>query len=166
MCKKYYEQKLYKNKKILNNCIICKKEFVHWCKKKTCSKECYKKLLSIITSKNENCGGETHFKRFKYNEISMDSSWEVDLAKWLDLKNIKWIRSKKLVFIWIDSGKKRRYHPDFYLPDFNVYLDPKNGYKVECDKKKLDYVMNNYDIKLFYGELDYIKNKIEEIMGV
>jgi len=46
----------------------------------------------------------------------MDSSWEVNIAKWLDINNIKWIRDRKINFIWTNiNGIKRRYYSDFYL---------------------------------------------------
>lgn len=45
-----------------------------------------------------------------------------------------WIRPKT-GFIWTDEGNK--YYPDFYLPDYDVYLDPKNSYLQLKDKVKI-----------------------------
>ena len=88
----------------------------------------------------------------------MDSSWEVELAEWMDNEGIVWIRDKGIFFKWIDKeGKVRRYHPDFYLPDYDLYLDPKNDYILEQDQYKLDYVINEYNIKLIYGSVFKIK---------
>jgi hypothetical protein len=73
----------------------------------------------------------------KNNEIIiLDSSWEEALAIRLDEININWIRPKE-PFIYIDkNNKNRNYFPDFYLPDFDIFLDPKNPfcYKVQIDK--------------------------------
>jgi hypothetical protein len=35
-------------------------------------------------------------------------------------------------FIWKDNtGNEHRYYPDFYLPEYDVYLDSKNDYLIE-----------------------------------
>lgn len=58
--------------------------------------------------------------------IMLDSSWEELLAIRLDLLNINWIRPTTPLY-WINkSGEKRRYFPDFYLIDYDIFLDPKN----------------------------------------
>lgn len=67
--------------------------------------------------------------------VMLDSSWEEILAKRLDELNINWIRPNPIK--WVDMlGKNRNYFPDFYLTDFDLYLDPKNRYacKVQADK--------------------------------
>jgi hypothetical protein len=70
-----------------------------------------------------------------YKDIWFDSKWEVTVAKSLDENNIKWTRPK-VGFVWTDDGKK--YYPDFYLPEYDVYLDPKNPYLMIKDKPKID----------------------------
>lgn len=93
----------------------------------------------------------------------MDFSWEVELAEWLDLNNIKWIRSRKICLFWKDEGGGlRRYYPDFYLPDYNVYLDPKNKYLQEKDKYKLDNIRSQ-NIRLLSGYLEDIKKDLSNI---
>jgi hypothetical protein len=141
-------------------CVICDSNF--FTRKKTCSKECHAKLVSINSSSNPNCGGETNYKRYIYNDILMDSSWEVDLAKWLDSQNIKWIRDKKVYFTWKDStGKTKRYHPDFYLTDLDIYLDPKNKFLMEKDKEKLDFVRKEYKVTILAGKTKEIIKELQ-----
>lgn len=142
-------------------CIICNNDFETKNKNaKTCSKECYSYLLKQNSRNNPNCGGETNYKRYLYKDIGMDSSWEVELAKWLDEKNIKWIRSRKICLFWKDeSNNLRRYYPDFYLPDYNLYLDPKNKYLQEKDKFKLDNIRSQ-NIIVLSGYLEDIKNNL------
>ncbi|KKL80525.1 hypothetical protein LCGC14_2003920, partial [marine sediment metagenome] len=53
-------------------------------------------------------------------EIILDSSWEVQLAKSMDYFDVLWERPKLMRLL---DG--RSYTPDFYLIDFDVYLDPK-----------------------------------------
>ena len=71
-----------------------------------------------------------------YNGISMDSTWEVEFAKRLDFIGVEWNRPKPL--IWLDeSNKKHHYFPDFFLPKYNVYVDPKNPYAFRVQSKKI-----------------------------
>lgn len=147
-------------------CEICKKEFddLQLKPKKTCSEDCYRLLVSKNSSSNPNCGGESNYKKFYYKNIFMDSSWEVEIAKFLDEKNIKWERSHKLVFKWTDDKKrKRRYHPDFYLPEFDIYLEPKNKFLLERDALKLKRVIEENGITLIYGLKDFILDEIKRI---
>ena len=91
-----------------------------------------------------------------YKGVLLDSSWELAMAERLDELGIQWIRPKPVK--WVDSdGKTRHYFPDFYLPEHNLYLDPKNpqAYKVqkskiECLKKQLTnliIISTIYEIK-------------------
>lgn len=151
-------------------CVMCKSEFVKNIKHKngnykTCSDKCYSNLVSQWTRNNPNCGGKLGYRRFPYKGYKMDSRWEVSLAKWMDDQNIKWDRSKKRhMFWWVDSeGNNRKYFPDFYLPDYGVYLDPKNAYYLKRDLPKLKYVIDTYGITLFYGNVNDIQNAIDKL---
>ena len=62
----------------------------------------------------------------------MDSSWEVKFAQWLDGKSIAWERPGPLPY---DDG--RCYFPDFYLPEFNLFVDTKNDFLIEHDTLKI-----------------------------
>ena len=154
-------------------CVVCSKIFSKKVNnnvdiKLTCSEECLSKLVSKRNSENPNCGGKLGYRRFKYNGFTMDSRWEVEIAKWMDSKKIKWYRSKKrYMFWWMDeNNNKRKYFPDFYLPTLDVYLDPKNDYYLKRDLPKLKQVIDKYKIKLFYGQVDDIKKNIDGMMVV
>jgi DNA-binding transcriptional MerR regulator len=81
-------------------------------------------------------------KGMRYKDIWFDSTWEVIVAKSLDESSIPWTRPKN-GFIWTDTG--RRYYPDFYLTDHDIYLDPKNDYliKKDCEKIQQACIRNN-----------------------
>lgn len=67
--------------------------------------------------------------------VKLDSSWEVALATRLDELDVRWHRPNAVR--WIDkNGIRRHYFPDFYLIDYNLYLDPKNpiAYNVQIEK--------------------------------
>lgn len=148
-------------------CEFCQIPFdvPYWLEKQTCSEECYKQLLSKKSRENPNCGGETNFYHYKYKGITMDSSWEVALAEFLDKKNVKWVRTHSMWFPWKDStGKIRRYHPDFYLPDFKLYLDPKNKKKLEDDMSKLSDVVKTHEIDLIVGEIKKFLRYLEQVL--
>lgn len=68
-----------------------------------------------------------------------DSKWEDALADRLDELNFKWIRPNPINYI-DKEGKNRKYFADFYLPDYNLYLDPKNSYAENCQRDKLEIV--------------------------
>lgn len=79
----------------------------------------------------------------EYNGIMLDSSWELALAKRLDQLGIKWTRPEPLK--WIDkSGIYHNYFPDFYLPDYDLYLDPKNPHAAKVQKNKLIMLFSQY----------------------
>jgi len=157
------ESKLKINGMYNLKCTICNENFLNKHKNiKTCGKKCYSKLLSKQSRENPNCGGETNYKKYIYKNVCMDSSWEVKLAKFLDLNNITWERSKKLVFLWTDiDNKKRRYHPDFYLPEYNLYLDPKNRFLMKKDQFKINQVIKENNIDLIFGSLDHIIRQLQ-----
>lgn len=107
-----------------------------------------KKLLSEKAIER-GFGGKNYRKTFEYNGVLLESSYELLLAKELDNNNIKWLRPKRLK--WVDeSGKQRHYTPDFYLPEYDIYLDPKNDYliKVDSEKVRLCSVQNNVAIHI------------------
>ncbi len=41
-----------------------------------------------------------------------------------------------------------RKKPDFYLQDYNVYLDPKNNYLQKKDKRKIELVIQQNNVRL------------------
>ena len=93
----------------------------------------------------------------EYKGILLDSSWELALAKRLDEIKIKWIRPEPLE--WIDEiGLSHNYFPDFYLVDYDIYLDPKNSHAINVQKKKLDIILNQYKNILILDTLEKCKN--------
>ena len=91
-----------------------------------------------------------------YSGVLLDSSWELALAIRLDDLNISWTRPDPVEYI-DDEGLTRNYFPDFYLPDYDLYLDPKNKYAYETQKKKIDILLTTMKNLIIITTLDECK---------
>lgn len=88
------------------------------------------------------------FKSKFAGKVYLQSRWELLVANELDSNNIHWCRPEYI--LWVDeSGKVRRYFPDFYLLDYDVYLDPKNDYLMERDGDKIDRAMTQNGVSIY-----------------
>jgi len=73
----------------------------------------------------------------EYNGILWDSMWEVYLAQRLDVLGVRYDRpTEGLPYIGQD-GREHNYYPDFWLPDYNTYIEVKNMFLFENDPKNL-----------------------------
>lgn len=58
--------------------------------------------------------------------VSCDSSYEKEVCELLELLNVKYEKSNNYKFYFHDkNGNKRAYFPDFYLPDFDLFVEVK-----------------------------------------
>jgi len=157
----------YINKHYKYNCKYCNKEFFtdkfpSW-SRKTCSKECATK--SSLNRSYNNGSRKTiyYFNKYINSIVVLESTWELKVAKLLDSKLIRWIRPESLT--WIDKkNKERQYYPDFYLNDYNLFLDPKNPYCMKLDKFKMEYIEKKVDIR--YGDIKYIIDIINNLKTI
>lgn len=79
-------------------------------------------------------------KKIKYKDIYLDSSWEVIVAKYLDSLNIIW-EKPTIGFNYIYDNNPHIYYPDFYLPQYDRYIEVK-GHKRQRDLAKWESVPN------------------------
>ena len=99
------------------------------------------------------------------SEVTMDSTWEVAMAKKLDELTIRWIRNDnmKLEYTTI-RGRKRRYIPDFYLPDYDLYIEVK-GYWTDAARHKMKDIEERNPGKILIleslAEIAEIKQKLD-----
>jgi len=161
--RRHFEKKF--SRVSFKSCKICNKLFTVRSSnpengRKTCSDECSQKA-SFAHRKYQNGKRKTiPYNNLTQGIVYLESSWELEIAELLDSLNIEWIRPKFIP--WIDSNnKKRLYFPDFYLPNYHVYLDPKNPYCMDQDKEKMEYITKM--IYIIYGELDHVKDYILKI---
>ena len=136
----------------LNQCKICGKDFWNKRKNKTCSKFCKCELLSRNQLAREYQGYSASRQVF-YKGIKLGSSFELMLARLLDKMNITWIRPAYINYITKDN-KQHKIFPDFYLPDYDLYIDPKNNYLINKDQSKffLSCSQNKIDTILLSSE--------------
>lgn len=117
-----------------------------------------RKYPSSYSSSNVN----GRVKKVTYKDTILDSQWEKDFAKWLDEKRIIWKRPNK-GFEYSYDGKQHIYYPDFYLPQFDIYIEVK-GYKRERDEYKWKSLSNL--IVLLSDDIKQIKDGTFDLSGL
>lgn len=110
-------------------------------------KEAVMKHKESYTSSNR---GRT--KQIVYNGVKFQGRWELAFYIWCNDNGISIVRNES----WFDYewNGKRKYNPDFYLPDLDCYVEVK-GYKTDRDQAKWDQFP--YHLKIIS------KNDIKEI---
>lgn len=128
-----------------------------------------KRELSEHAIRNE-LGGHTSKKCIYYKKkdgiiVYLQSSWEEKLAILFDDMKVQWHRPKYI--IWKDkNGTSHRYYADFYLPDYNLYFDPKNSFLRHKDKNKIECVEKQNNVKIIVLDLsDITKSNILRILN-
>jgi hypothetical protein len=112
-------------------------------------KEAVKSNPSSYSSSN--VSGRT--KTIEYNGFKLKGTWEYEVAKYLDENYIKWTNIIETPFEYEWEGEIHLYFPDFYLTDYDLYLEVK-GYERDRDREKWKVLDNLIIIK---------KKEIEEI---
>ena len=78
-------------------------------------------------------------------------------CKYADANKLTWLRNKKRFPYIKPDGKPSTYLPDFFVEDWNSYIEIK-GYETEMDKAKWDQFPKELTLKVLrkkeIGELD------------
>jgi hypothetical protein len=82
----------------------------------------------------------------EYRGVWLDSSWEVKFAERLNSLGVHWERPAPLEYC-DESGKRRKYYADFFLPGRNLYVEIK-GYHTPKSRQKMKAVMQEHMINL------------------
>lgn len=142
------------------SCKVCSKEFeLLWeHSRSTCSEECYSIYLGSKL-KGKTGGYRVDGNKWRgswYNDVWMDSSWELLFAMRLDELGITWKRDYSMCFEYQDKvGVTKKYHPDFYIPSIDKYVEVK-GYWTDEARYKVEQVSKQVDI-LIFDSLEVIK---------
>jgi len=90
-----------------------------------------------------NLGRETYL----YDEIGFRSTWEVNLAQYLDNIGVDW-EYECSSFQYVDMfGVSRAYWPDFYIPHLRTFIEVK-GFLSDKDAYKIKAVVKRYNLDL------------------
>lgn len=103
-------------------------------------------------------------KSYEYKGIRFISSYELRVAESLDENYIEWTRPSRLPYV-DDNGKHHHYTADFYLPYYDVYLDPKNDFLISnvnpvmgyTDSQKIQWVMQQNNVKVIVLDKDHLE---------
>ena len=128
-------------------CTICSSWFIGT--NKLCSITCRNKFFSLTAIKHKLGGNKNNRAHGWYDykfagTVWLESSYEYKVAKELDDNNINWTRPSFLYYNM--NNKQQRYYPDFYLNEFDVYLDPKNDYLIVQDHDKIQNVITQNNV--------------------
>ena len=118
-----------------------------------------KRKISLKMSIN-NKGGKS--KWYEVAGQKVQGTWERNCALKFEEKNIVWEKLKinQHTFQYEMNDKLRSYTPDFYLKEYDVYLEIKGHWWGE-DRKKMDIILEKYkDKKIVIVE----KEKYEKIL--
>jgi predicted nuclease of restriction endonuclease-like RecB superfamily len=92
-------------------------------------------------------------------EVLMDSTWEVAMAKKFDELGVKWRRDENMILEYRTvRNRKRKYIPDFYLPEYDLYVEVKGYWTDAARHKMVDVVERNNVEVLILESLDDIEN--------
>ena len=134
------------------------------------AKEKASEIMKLVVENNPESytsSNRGRVKQVEYDGLKFHGSWEVEFYKFCKSQNIQCERPKQhFPYEW--NGSTHSYFPDFFLPEFNVWVEIK-GYKTERDEAKwnqfpLKHVVimkdeiksiqrNDFDIHDFVGEL-------------
>jgi hypothetical protein len=156
--KKETSEKMFRSTEASKNTLIKKIKngfippFVKWAKSEIGRKILSQKRSDFLQNKSCQC------KKFEFNNgkrnIYVQGTWEKQFVEFLIKNNIKWDRTR------IFYDKVRTYTPDFYLPDFNCYIEIK-GWMRERDIIKMKKVLNEHYIDLRLVDSKKILNNLQ-----
>jgi hypothetical protein len=157
-----FPNRKYKSKaiKVTRICLYCNNEYetLSYKRKKYCSAACYSKCSGGFRMNS------TRKLRSFYKGFQMDSGAERRFAELLDSSAIVWTKNSTKFFEYQDfAGKTRKYYPDFFLPEYNGWVEIKGKYYARPeDSLKIQAVINEgLYCELIDGEHLHIPKFIE-----
>ena len=99
-------------------------------------------------------------KKFSYSspiagDIKVDGNWELVACRYFDALGLKWRRNKERFSYIRPDGKDSTYQPDFFVEDWNSYVEVK-GYETDLDRSKWNQFPNPLRVlrRKEIGEMD------------
>ena len=144
----------------------CKKLFFgeRWAYRKFCSNQCAMIVIGGKPTSPKASRGKAGIRNDISNSIYFYSRWEANIARLFNFLGIKWIHQPQSFNL-----NSQTYTPDFYLPDYNLYIEVKNfmwKYSKLRDEKfrklypqiKLELILKEEYLRLEKQYARYIKN--------
>lgn len=140
-------------------CCICQKWFPG--SRKVCdAKACrYENIKGKVGGFRPN---STRKHREFYNGFQMDSGAELSFAKLLDQHNIVWVKNSSKFFTYHES---RKYYPDFYLPDFDLWVEVKGKYYYNPDLDPHKWATLD-NLEVIWADQIRLPNKVAARIGI
>jgi hypothetical protein len=101
----------------------CGKIFLRerWRERKFCSNKCSMIIIGGRPTSPKAARGKAGIRKDINKTIYFYSRWEANMARLFNLLSIKWIHQPKTFDL-----SSQNYTPDFYLSDYDVYIEVKN----------------------------------------
>lgn len=133
----------------------CQKIFFRerWMKRKFCCNQCAMDVIGRRPTSPRAARGKAGIRKDIDPTIYFYSRWEANMARLFNFLDIKWIHQPRS----FDLGLQM-YTPDFYLPDYDMYIEVKNflwKYS-ELRDKKFRELYSNLKLMLILKK-DYLK---------
>lgn len=137
-------------------------------KRKCCSKKCASVIAGSADKKDTSKmgglregGGKSKVFEYvnKHNQKMFLNKDEIKIAKSLDLSTFTWRRNSKGFKYLTKKGIERKYFPDFYIEDLNMFLEYK-GWVNETLIHKMNNAKerNNFNLCIVYSNDKRYKN--------
>lgn len=148
----------------LRKCEMCDTTFE--CKtsstKRFCSRSCSGKYAGLSPKKDTSAmgglrkgGGRSKSKEYINslgNRMFLNEE-EIRVAKILDSLNINWNRNSVGFKYLTEDNKVQKFYPDFYIEDFDIYIEYKGWITRKMDHKMKDSVKrNDFNLLIIYGD--------------
>jgi predicted nuclease of restriction endonuclease-like RecB superfamily len=101
-------------------------------------------------------------KKFIYKDYIFRSSYEVRCAKILDFLHIKFYYEKKTLKVF-DGVRPLYYLPDFYLPEFDIFIEVKGWWR-DDDRKYKFQTIRSFGKDKFCLAMDKDLKEVEHVL--
>ena len=101
----------------------CRKVFLseRWMNRKFCSNKCTMEVIGGRPTSPKAARGKAGIRKDISKTIYFYSRWEANITRLFNYLGIEWIYQPKT----FELGSQN-YTPDFYLPEYNIYIEVKN----------------------------------------
>lgn len=104
------------------------------------------------------------------SEVYMRSTYEVRCSEYLDDLGIAWEYENDSYLLWFEDGRRVRYYiPDFYLKDYDLFLEVKSDFYYNKDREGIEYriqqmrILGHRVVLVRDKELESLENFLEFI---